>query len=322
MLRVGIVGCGHIGRFHARLLRRAEGVQIVAGADPDRAAAEALMRPLGGKAFADPLEMLDAVALDALYVCSPPMARGPVEAEAGKRGLALFLEKPVAPTLARARRIAATLPQGLIVSVGYNWRYMPHVPRIRSILAKHRPSGFLAVWKEGIPPAAWWRRVATSGGPVVEQASHLLDLGTYLCGPIRRVQAAAVAHRPKDFGDIDDLVVALWEFESGAVGQLVHTCLLNSKIHRIGYDIIAWRTEISGERDGRVVLRTPQGTERLKGGYDLSYAAETAAFLRAVRTGRPGGILCPFRDALASLALGEAIARAARTGRAVTVPQP
>ena len=203
--------------------------------------------------------------------------------------------------------------------MAYNWRYMPNVEFIQKLLKKHPPSGFIATWKEGIPPARWWRFVKTSGGPVIEQASHLLDLGMYFLGPVKSVEAMTVAHRPKDFGDIDDLAMAIFEFESGAIGQLIHTCLLNGRIHRIGYDILSWGVEISGERDGSIAVRSAKGIQELPGGYEKSYVDESRAFLKAVRTGDTSDIRCTYKEAMESLALGEAIAKAAKTGRKVAV---
>jgi predicted dehydrogenase len=198
---------------------------------------------------------------------------------------------------------------------------MPHIPRVQRILAKSKPAGFIGVWKEAIPLARWWRLTRQSGGPVVEQASHLLDLGLFLCGPVKCASAMATARRPKDFGDISDLVMATLEFHSGAIGQLVHTCLLNRLAHRIGYDVITWKTEISGDRNGGVLIATEDGIERLKGNYSYSYRSETNAFIDAVRSGKPAGILSDFRDAMETLALAETIGKAAKTGQTLAVPK-
>lgn len=321
VLKVGIVGSGHIGNYHARMLQAVPGNQVTAVADLDEPLAKAMAEKVGNgcQAYSDPLKMIKKGDIDVLYLCVPPMAHGPYEKAAVKRKLPMLIEKPVAPNLALAKKINKMLPPELVVSVAYNWRYMPNADRVRQVCQEHKPSGFIATWKEGIPPARWWRTVETSGGPVIEQASHLLDLGMYYCGPIKRVQAMAVAHRPKDFGDISDLVMANFEFESGAIGQLMHTCLLNGRIHRIGYDIISWGVEVSGERDGSVSIRTANGTEELAGGYDSSYQKESAAFLHAVRTGDRSGIRCTYKEAMESIALGEAIAKSAKTGRPVNV---
>jgi len=319
MTRVGFVGCGHIARSHAHSLSRIRDTKIVAGSDPDVNSARRLTGYFGAKAFDDPVEMLNAVDLDALYVCSPPFARGEAEAEAARRGIHLFLEKPVAANLAQAKKIAASLNDDIVVSVAYNWRYMPNVPRIRRILAKNPARAFIATWKEALPDADWWRKVATSGGPVIEQASHLLDVGMFLLGPVKRVWALAGSYRPKDFGDIDDLVMAHFEFECGAMGQLLHTCLLNQHVHRIGYDIITWKKEISVDRHARTVIRSAGRTEEFPGSFRESYVAENKAFIDAVRTGRRKGVLCDFRGGMESLALGDAIAKSARTGRGVAV---
>lgn len=322
MLKIGIVGAGHIANYHAKILRERVGNnQVVAVADPDEAAAKKLAEKVGQgcKAYADGVKLIQEADLDAVYLCVPPMAHGGYEKAAVERRLPMLIEKPITPNLQQAREIHAMLPADLPVSVAYNWRYMPSVEPVLELLKTNRPSGFVATWKEGIPPARWWRMVEQSGGPVIEQASHLLDLGMYYCGPIKAVQSVAVAHRPKDFGDIDDLVMAIFEFESGAIGQLIHTCLLNGRIHRIGYDVLCWGLEISGERDGSVAVRSKDGTRNYAGDYDQSYANESAAFLHAVRTGDTSRIRCDYVGGMESIALGEAIAKAARSGKRTEV---
>ncbi len=321
-VRIGMVGCGHIaGRHATRWLKQVPGAEVVAGADPNLELARTVMEQVGGQAFETDTEMLDAVELDALYICSPPFARGTVEYACAKRGIHMFLEKPIAPSLEVAKKIHHLIEKGqqesgkqVMVSVAYNWRYHPHVQYVRKQIARHNPHAFIATWKEALPPAEWWRRVETSGGPVIEQASHLLDLGMYFCGRIKNVQAISRAFRPKDFGNIDDLCLANFEFENGCVGQLVHTCLLNQARHRIGWDLLTTGTEYCGDRHGELEIRTRQGIRRLPGGYDLSYVAESEAFIKAIQSGDESHILCTFQDGMESLALGEAIRRASTSG--------
>lgn len=320
-IRIGIAGCGHIGHWHARCLQQVKGAKVVAAADPAFGNAQSLAKVAGGKcqAYADPQEMIESAEIDAVYLCVPPMSHGAYEKAAVKRGLPLFIEKPITPNLKQARQIAKLLPAGLPVSVAYNWRYMPNVEAIGKLIKKNKPIGFVATWKEGLPPADWWRVVETSGGPIIEQASHLLDIGMYFLGRIEAVTALSGYYRKKDFGNIDDLYMVNLEFESGAIGQLIHTCLLNSRIHRIGFDIIARDLEISCERDASVTVRSAKGVQQLPGGYDKSYVDESVAFLKAVRTGNTKDIRCDYKEAMESIALGEAIYKAAKTGKRVVV---
>lgn len=323
LVRIGMLGCGHIGNYHVKCLKQVEGAEVVAAYDPDTKNAKALAERAGSgcKVYDDGVELIEQAEIDAVYLCVPPFAHGEFEQAAVKRGLPMFIEKPVTASLAQAKKIYKMLPADLPVSVAYNWRYMPNVPHIKKALGKKKPLGFVAVWKEGLPPARWWRVTEESGGPIVEQASHLLDFGMFMLGPIKSVQAYANYNRKKDWGDINDLWMVNFEYESGAIGQLVHTCLLNGKIHRIGYDIIAQDLEISCERDASVTIRSQKGVETLPGNYDMSYVNESEAFVKAVRTGNTKGILCDYREGMMSLALGEAITKSVNTGKRVNVPK-
>src|SRR5205085_9913225 len=83
VLRVGIVGAGWIAGSHAAVLSARDDVVIAAVCDTDTARAAALAAPSGAAVFGDWSAMLDAAALDAVWVCTPPRAHaGPAIAAA------------------------------------------------------------------------------------------------------------------------------------------------------------------------------------------------------------------------------------------------
>jgi predicted dehydrogenase len=329
-IRIGIIGCGHIAWRHIRCLKEIGGNRICAIADPNPAMMQERAQEIGGEVacYEDPLALARDAAVDALYLCVPPFAHGEMERIAAARRLPLFIEKPVAPSLATARTIAAILPEDLIVSVAYNWRYIPNVAQLQALCMARTPIAFRAEWKEQMPGAPWWRTMKQSGGPLIEQASHLLDLGLHLLGPVAKVRAAVAKNdRPSDDGDIPDSVMALFEYACGTVGEMLHTCLLNQVRHRIGVELLFPGLEARLDRDGTLRMIGPAGetisganSDRLLCNVD-SYLEESRVFLDAVRTGNPQKIQCTYRDAMAVIALAEAIYESARTGRE-TIPEP
>src|SRR4051812_40261813 len=121
-MRVGMIGAGGIARRHAETLERA-GEQLIAVCDVDPGAREALARAWGAAAYADGLELLARERLDAVVVATPPAAHREIAVAALERGLAVYLEKPLARTLEDAQAIVEAAERtGAVCAVGYQWR--------------------------------------------------------------------------------------------------------------------------------------------------------------------------------------------------------
>ena len=227
VLRVGIVGAGWIAGSHAAVLSARDDVIIAAVCDTDTARAAALAGPPGAAVFGDWSAMLDATVLDAVWVCTPPRAHAGPAIAAANRGLAIYLEKPVARTLADAQAIAAATERNQTVcAVGYQWHATEVLDSLRSALDGH-PIGLLAAHSiGGTQSRPWFLDRAAGGGNLLERGSHHIDLARAIAGEVVAVQAAAgtvrMAPRPgEDEGDIDDAVTVLLHFASGATGTIV-----------------------------------------------------------------------------------------------------
>lgn len=293
--RVGMVGAGGVAQRHARVLGAFDDATLVGVTDPDRAAAQRLAADHGGQAFADIADLL-AAGLDAVYICVPPFAHGPVEEEAVRAGLPMFVEKPVALDLPTAERIAAQIERrGLLTAVGHHWRYAHVVEQARELLAD-RPARLVnGAWLGKVPPVAWWSQRARSGGPLVEQASHVLDLVRLLAGAVTEVTAYGDASPPAVPGaDIDAVTAATMRFAGGAVGTLTSACVLGWK-QRAGVEIIADGLAPNLAEDGLMVrdddgergsrrIRTGRGS-RWTGPSSTRFAA--SATTSGCRTRRP-----------------------------------
>lgn len=118
-LRGGVIGAGVFGGYHARQYARLDGVTLAAVFDtaPERAAAVAA--PLGGRAFDDLATFLDAV--DVVTVASPGTVHAEHALAALKAGKPVYIEKPIATTLADAQAIRAAAGD-LVVACGHQER--------------------------------------------------------------------------------------------------------------------------------------------------------------------------------------------------------
>jgi myo-inositol 2-dehydrogenase / D-chiro-inositol 1-dehydrogenase len=316
--RVGIVGAGNVAQRHARVLSGFDDVRLVGVTDVVPQAAERLAAAHGADAFSDVAAMLDS-HLDAVYVCVPPFAHGAAEEAVLAVGLPMFVEKPIAADLATARRIARLVQErGTLTAVGHHWRYLQVVAQARRILAGRPVRLVTGSWLDKVPPVGWWPRRELSGGPIVEQAAHVLDLARHLVGEVHEVYAAGNRTSPDVAGaDIDGATAATLRFTSGAVGVLAATCVLSWK-QRAGLEVYADDLALLIGEDG-LTVRDGEREHRIDADPDAARVAVDRAFVDAVR-GLGNDIRVPYLEALRTHQLAVAITESAAAGEAVRVP--
>jgi myo-inositol 2-dehydrogenase / D-chiro-inositol 1-dehydrogenase len=316
--RVAMIGAGGVAQRHARVLDGFADVQVTAVTDVVPEAAAALAERHGARVFADAATLL-ADGPDAVYVCVPPFAHGPAERAVVEAGLPMFVEKPIAIDDGTADQIAASVAdRGLLTAVGHHWRYLAVVEQAAAILGDRPVRLVTGAWLDKVPPVAWWPRRDRSGGPVVEQAAHVLDLARHLAGEVTEVTAAGNGTPPPVEGaDVDGATAATLRFAGGAVGTLSTTSVLGWK-QRAGLDVYADGLALSIGEDG-LAVRDKDGSWTLDSDPDQARVAVDEAFIRAVR-GEAKDIRVPYGEALRTHLLALSVADAAATGRAVTVP--
>jgi predicted dehydrogenase len=221
-LRIGLMGCGNIARaVHLPILRGLSGVTLVALAEPVDASRAAAARAAPGTAlFADYRELVAAGGLDAVVICLPPHLHAPGAEAAFDAGLHVYLEKPLAPSLAEGAGILdAWRRAGTVGMIGFNFRFHPQVEHIRAELRRGAIGTLLGVRSVfSIMPHTLpeWKRVrALGGGALLDLASHHVDLVHHLIDdPVVRAHASLRSLR----GEGDQAALQL-EFASGAAMQ-------------------------------------------------------------------------------------------------------
>jgi myo-inositol 2-dehydrogenase / D-chiro-inositol 1-dehydrogenase len=315
---VAFVGAGGVALRHARHLSQLPNVRIVAVTDPVTAAAQSFSETTGAAVVPDPEGLLNA-SPDAVYVCVPPHAHGSIEEQVLGAGAALFVEKPLALDAPTAERIADTAREaGVVTAVGHHWRYSPAVDLVRELL-DGRPVRLVAgSWIDRVPPVPWWSRRALSGGQIVEQAVHVLDMIRLLCGDVVEVNAYANATPPgTPDADIDGATVAILQLQSGAVGTVTAACCVDWK-HRADLELHADGLSVTFREDC-ITTRTAQGTTQRSLLPDDAKRAADRAFIDAVvgNGSARGGVLVDYEEALRTHQLACAIATSAAYNRPV-----
>lgn len=323
-VRIGFVGTGGIAGAHFNTLAQIDDAQLVAFSDVAQDRVEAAARRFEGTAYSDPRKMLEAETLDAVYFCLPPHAHTNIEILAAQKGCALFVEKPVANTMKTAEKIAAAIESaGVLSAVGYHFRYHEATERTQKLLsAKNAPTVAMAYgrWLGGFPGVGWWRRLDQSGGQLVEQCTHIVDLARYLVGDIKKVYCcAALREMDKVYKDatVPDVTALTVEFESGAIGYMSTAALLGG-VGETGLDLML-RDTIYELHGNKLTVRQDGGESHTYNHRNNPYLDEDKAFIKAVKTGKQAGIKSNYADALKTLQVTLAANQSAKTGKPVNL---
>lgn len=227
-LRIGVVGCGSIGKRHSRiLLGLGERDLVVFDPSPERRV------EIGSELGVAAVDTFDAVLdakPDAVLICSPPNLHVSQAICAAERGCALFIEKPLSHSLDGLDQLAAAVAtHGAVSFVACNFRFHPPLRRLRELIdhgtfgrlysLRARFGQYLPDWR----PTADFRQSYSAdsalGGGVILDRIHELDYACWLLGP-----ATAVAVASGRFSDLpiraEDMAEILVRFASGALGSI------------------------------------------------------------------------------------------------------
>lgn len=281
-LRIGVIGVGHLGRHHARLLAAMPGAHLVAVADTNRSRADEIGGSLGVRAVDDARALLGAV--DAVTVAVPTEQHRDVALPFLDAGIPVLVEKPLARTLAEADELVAAAQRASVaLAVGHTERFNPAVTAAAPMLADPR---FIEVHRLGAFPER-----SLDIDVVFDLMIHDLDVVLSLvASPVEAIEAVGV---PVLTNRVDIANVRL-RFENGCIANLTASRISRDRVRKIRFfqpaayvsiDYAAQKLEV-----WRLVRRGDQGA--IEGGEvptanQEPLGLELADFVAAVSTGRP-----------------------------------
>lgn len=206
--RMAVIGCGHLGTIHARLLAGRDDVDLVAVVDPSDAARERVAAAHGCRPLAGPDQLVGQV--EAVVIAAPTGLHAEVALPLLEAGIDMLIEKPLAATVEASREIAATARRlGRVVSVGHVERYNP---AWRSAVAR---AGEVSLVEARRMAPFTFRSLDV--GAVHDLMIHDIDLVLSLSpGRLERVEARGLVAT----GGHEDAVRARLTFDSGLVAEL------------------------------------------------------------------------------------------------------
>ena len=289
-VRAAVIGCGHFGRYHAEKYAALPGAELVAVADVDPAAAEAVARKHGARAVADYRELLDGGGdgIEAVSVVVPTRAHFEVAGAFLEAGVHVLVEKPIAATVAEAEALVAlAAARGVVLQVGHLERFNAAVLALADVLAAP-----LFVESHRLAP---FQPRGTDVNVILDLMIHDIDLIQQLVGAeLTSVDAVGVpVLSPRD-----DIANARLHFESGCVAN-VTASRVSLKTER-KMRLFQRDAYVSIDFQNRTATVARKGTgEMFPGVPDIllenrrfeatdSLRLEIEAFLRSIRGGAPG----------------------------------
>lgn len=311
--KVGMIGLGGIGGAHIKALSLIDDVEISALFDVDPQRSRDTARTLGAKVYESSEHLVDSSGIDALFICSPQFARTDADMIAAQKGIHLLIEKPLGLDVQDVIRKERVIREsGVIHSSGYCLRYLDIVQKAKSYLQDKQIDMVLGYRFGGRHSRTWWNRLELSGGQLVDQTTHQVDLIRYLAGEIDEVYAqferrTSSAEDPG--ADIYDVGTLGLRLDNGAVGSVANTCNMPH----------APRSEVEIFGDGFYVsitdsrLRIVDGMREVMEVSRMNYYQEQdRKFIEAVRAGSQEYVLGNYTEALQTLAVTLAANESAR----------
>lgn len=317
-IKIGFIGCGGNANGHMNQLAGIEGASVVAVCDVQAERAQSAAEKHNADPYTAHQALLERDDLDAVYLSLPVFVHGQPEFDVIERGLPFFVEKPVAISMEIAREVeAAVASAGLITCVGYQLRYLGSTQITQQLLRERTINMIVGKYWCSTghgDPNAWLRQMNKSGGQLVEQATHTIDMMRYMGGEVETVYAMQANRFLKETDCPDANSVSL-QFASGAVGSLTATWAYagdwsNANILDLLYEgeLLNWNpSRVLVQEDGEWVDKTePSPTI-------------DEVFVDAVRRGDGSSILSPYSDAVQTLAISLAANQSAQENRPIAI---
>lgn len=329
-LRLGLVGCGVMGRNHARVIHELGG-KLAAVADPDTATARTIADRFGAAAHADPEPLLRDPDIDALVVATPTVHHFEVARAALEAGKHVLVEKPITPTREQAReliRLAAN--KGRVLAVGHVERHNPVVRWAKEAVAKGTAGEVIGIQTRRLSP---FPERIRDVGVVLDLAIHDLDVIRYLA-PGRAAGLYCLAGTHRKGIAVEDHASILLDFEGGMDAFAEVSWLTPTKVRSLtltcanGVVDLNYMTQEVGVSRGRFGHIDPDNlfqvpveytTERLSLKKEEPLKNEHLDFWRAIREG--GKPLVTGHDGLAAVEMCEAALESARSGQRVALKE-
>jgi len=229
MIHLALIGCGAISRDHLMAFRALEDrFRLIWAIDVDERAAKKVAGEWGCRWATDYRRALEDPRVDAVDIATPHHLHAEMAVASAEAGKHIFLEKPMATTLKDADRIIAAADRaGVVLMVGYVFRYRPAFRKLHDLVEEGRygrpflAHGLMEVYGPHFLAPWMKRKDQLGGGALFSAGGHLLDLMIWNFGEVKKAFSLG-ENRMLDM-EGEDTAVAGFSFEGGVLGNIVET---------------------------------------------------------------------------------------------------
>lgn len=235
-VRLGVIGCGGMANNHMSYFDKVPGLKFVAASDNNADNLNQVTDKYGVKGFAEGEALIDSGEADAVLIATPHYFHPVLARAAFKRGVHVLTEKPVAVTAKdaeetnRAYEAAKKKFPNLLFAAMFNQRTRSHWLKVKQMVDSGqigeliRISWTVTTWfrTQAYYDSGGWRATwkGEGGGVLINQCPHNLDLFQWFVGMPKQVQAMVGLGKHHDI-EVEDDVVAMMQFDNGAVGTFI-----------------------------------------------------------------------------------------------------
>ena len=207
-LRIAVIGAGHLGKIHARLLKSQKDADLVFVADPSPCAQQAIIDEFGTRTVSDYRKALDDI--DAAVIATPTRTHYAIASELLERGIHTLIEKPLTDSVVDARRIVDLADRNrCVVQVGHVEQFNP---AIQAAIKKIGQPKFISSTR-----LSGYTFRSTDIGVVHDLMIHDIDLvNSMFAGELVETRAIGMSV----FGHNEDMAQARLHFSCGGVANL------------------------------------------------------------------------------------------------------
>ncbi len=314
-VRIGVIGVGHLGQHHARLLAGLDNVALAGIVDINASRAQEIAAKYGARTFANTSDLVGYV--DAVTIATPTVTHIDIAMPFIEAGVAVLIEKPLAAGLDEADRLLeAAARRGTIVATGHTERFNPAVAAALPLVTSPR---FVEIHRLGTFPER-----SLDIDVIFDLMIHDLDLLLTVAGSgVVAIDAVGVnVLTPRV-----DIANARIRFASGCIANVTASRISRDRVRKarffshdayVSIDYATQEVEVyrliphpstlarGGSVEGQDVPRPTIQGGRLEVANDEPLRVELADFADAVRSGRPAGVTG--HDGRAALALATRVA--------------
>ena len=349
-MKVGIVGCGIIGKRRAQIVHQSSDDEVIILADIDETRVEKLAEEVGGQTTTDWEKVVSKDDLDVVIVATPNKYLMPVTLAALEKGKHVLCEKPPGRNYSESQRmVTAAMKTGRKLKIGFNHRHHPAIWKAHEVCIQGEIGTLMygrAIYGHGGRPGydKEWRADAdfSGGGELLDQGVHIVDLLRWFMGDFQEVagfvntyhwdlgffspQTMHYALSDNNNPQLEDNAFAQLRTANGQVAQL-HTSWTQWK-NRFSFEVFGLdgyiRIEGLGGSYGTETLtvgrRRPESGPPIEEtfefpGPDLSWQLEWEEFINAIKENRQP--LASGEESLGTMRTIAAIYESAHTGKIV-----